>query len=47
VNGPAPAVISPSPPATKKDAGTKISFGGMIANLDEIKAEIIQNQEKA
>jgi len=50
VNGPAPespAIFTPSPPAPKKDEGTKISFGGMVANLDEIKAEIFRSQETA
>jgi len=50
VNGPtpeSPTISTPSPPAPKKEERPKISFGGMVANLDEIKAEILHSQDAA
>ena len=51
VNGPSPVNPSYSAPPTKKapekeKGGTKISFGGMISNLDEIKESILRDQQE-
>ena len=49
INGPEPDVptfsIPPSAPEKEK-GGTKISFGGMVSNLDQVKEAILRDQRE-
>lgn len=51
INGPSPDVPAYTSPAREKapekeKGGTKISFGGMVSNLDEVKEAILRDQRE-
>lgn len=47
INGPSPDIPAGSSPAPEREKGrTKISFGGMVSNLDEVKEAILRDQQE-